>query len=796
MAEIDTGSVTFGDYELDMKSRRLRRLGEPVSLQPRVLELLGFLIRHRKRAVNKDEIQDAVWNGTIVSETALTRAIMKARRAVGDSAEDQRVIRTVHGHGYQFVAEITVDTPSRRPAEEAAPEASIAATDPSPGPVTTGRRWLPVAATLMALLMTLGVFWLTRSLPPADGPKIAVLPFHNATDTDELDWVRLGLLGFATDLIRSSTELGVVPASDLIRLAENQPTLKASPDDIQLSHLRQLKRAFGATHFVAGSIQPAVGGLRLTYTLFDQTGQISQSTMVHEQSTELVRGMVREVNRTLTRARYLSSDVSASDPFISEAYARGVSYALKGQCADATALFQVVVDRNPDNLNARFEQAVCARILGHPAEAEHGFQSILETIEKVAQSPLRPRVLRNLGTLYHITGRLEEAEAFLDRGLTEARQAGDHDTVGRLLNAQALLAKDRQDKDTARALLGQASLAYRHAGREILPGQIHSALANLSMADGNWSDAENHLNDALASFRALGDRRNEAMMINNFGYLRRRQGRMEDAERLHRESMAIRQEIGDQVGQARIMTMLSIIYRGQGRLSEARDIALEAIDITTQAQDTLFMATSYAQLGFAEEALGQLEASRAAFEESKHLFADIEDVLRHSQVELRLAQLDLTEEQPARAKSRIASVRKIAAEHELHELMIEALEKSGDVSKHELNLEEARRAYADALDYVSQHNFKQRQSSLWVKLGRVYLETDQPELAEPLLGLLLADENTTASLKFHAEYVFYQGDPSQAAELLRQAKTSDEANWSDEDERRLENYLAAANATR
>ena len=74
----------FGDYELNTATRQLHHAGESVTLEPRVYKLLAFLIEQRHRAVNKDEIQDAVWAPAIVSDTALTRAIMKARRAVGD----------------------------------------------------------------------------------------------------------------------------------------------------------------------------------------------------------------------------------------------------------------------------------------------------------------------------------------------------------------------------------------------------------------------------------------------------------------------------------------------------------------------------------------------------------------------------------------------------------------------------------------------------------------------------------------------------------------------------------------
>ena len=99
----------FAGCELDAGRRELRREGRAVPVQPKVLDLVLFLLENRDRAVSKDEIQDVVWAGTIVTETALTRAIMKARKALGDDPERQAVIRTVQRHGYRFVAELDPD---------------------------------------------------------------------------------------------------------------------------------------------------------------------------------------------------------------------------------------------------------------------------------------------------------------------------------------------------------------------------------------------------------------------------------------------------------------------------------------------------------------------------------------------------------------------------------------------------------------------------------------------------------------------------------------------------------------
>ncbi|MDH2387881.1 alpha/beta fold hydrolase [Streptomyces sp. HNM0663] len=94
----------FGEYELDTARRQLRRGGETVHVEPRALDLLCHLIEHRDRVVPKNELLDEVWEDRFVSEAALTTALRTARLAVGDSGSRQRLIRTVHRRGYQFVA--------------------------------------------------------------------------------------------------------------------------------------------------------------------------------------------------------------------------------------------------------------------------------------------------------------------------------------------------------------------------------------------------------------------------------------------------------------------------------------------------------------------------------------------------------------------------------------------------------------------------------------------------------------------------------------------------------------------
>ena len=82
-------------------------------MEPQTFDVLAYLVAHRDRVVPKDELMDAVWGGRFVSEAAVTSRIKQVRRAVGDDGQAQRVIQTVHGRGYRFVA--AVGTASRPP---------------------------------------------------------------------------------------------------------------------------------------------------------------------------------------------------------------------------------------------------------------------------------------------------------------------------------------------------------------------------------------------------------------------------------------------------------------------------------------------------------------------------------------------------------------------------------------------------------------------------------------------------------------------------------------------------------
>ena len=97
---------SFENYALDCERRELRAQGAAVPVEPQVFDLLVYLIENRDRVVSKDDLIASVWSGRIVSDLTLDSRINAVRKALGDSGEHQRLVRTIARKGFRFVGEV------------------------------------------------------------------------------------------------------------------------------------------------------------------------------------------------------------------------------------------------------------------------------------------------------------------------------------------------------------------------------------------------------------------------------------------------------------------------------------------------------------------------------------------------------------------------------------------------------------------------------------------------------------------------------------------------------------------
>ena len=242
----------FEDFALDTERRELRRGPALVAIEPKVFDLLAFVIENRQRVVSRDDLIARVWDGRIVSESALARCINGARSAIGDNGEAQRLIKTFQRKGLRFVGSVREE---QRPSDVA----------PAGGAVEK-----PTA---------------TLALP--DRPSIAVLPLDNSSGDKGQDYFCDGI---TDDII---TELSRF--SELFVIARNSSfQFKGKAIDV-----RRIAGELGVRYVLQGSIRRAGDRVRISVQLADAVTGAHRWAERYDRQIEDVFALQDEMARTI-----------------------------------------------------------------------------------------------------------------------------------------------------------------------------------------------------------------------------------------------------------------------------------------------------------------------------------------------------------------------------------------------------------------------------------------------------------------------------------------------------------------
>ena len=219
----------FGPMELDLAKVELRENGQPCSIEPQVFALIAYLAEHRDRMVSRDELFEKLWEGRVVSDSALASRIKSARRALGDDGRTQAIIKTVHGQGLRFVADVQVrHAPTVSVPTAIGDEPDTIAAEPGPG--------------------------------IAPRPSIAVIPFRS-TGAGE-DWSTIAD-GLPHDLI---TELARLRWLFVVARASSFRLRGDDPDP------REIGRLLGVRYCLSGAVEVSGNNLVITTELADTGG--------------------------------------------------------------------------------------------------------------------------------------------------------------------------------------------------------------------------------------------------------------------------------------------------------------------------------------------------------------------------------------------------------------------------------------------------------------------------------------------------------------------------------------------
>ncbi len=212
----------FADHTLDTDTRELCRSGTPIAIQPQAFDLLTYLVQNRDRVVSKDDLLTALWGGRIVADSTLATHINAVRRAIGDSGEEQTLIRTFARKGVRFVGKV---------------QSLPAGDQPAPSTVATNS---PLPA-----------------VPRSDRPAIAVLPFVNMTDEPGQEYFSDGI---SEDIITALSKLRW-----FFVIARNSSFSYKG----RAVRIKELAEELGVDYVVEGSVRKDRERVRITAQLID-----------------------------------------------------------------------------------------------------------------------------------------------------------------------------------------------------------------------------------------------------------------------------------------------------------------------------------------------------------------------------------------------------------------------------------------------------------------------------------------------------------------------------------------------
>ena len=381
----------FGGFELDVARVELRMYGAACPVEPQVFALLALLVENRDRLVTKDEIIEKVWDGRIVSDSAVASRVKSARKAIGDDGKNQRLIRTVQRRGFRFVGEVK---PAR--SAELFPTVQAASLEHGPG----GHARAEPAA-------------------PASRPSIAVLPFRFTGDA--------GPYGAFADALPHDLIV------ELSRLRWLFVTARGSSFRLRASDvdMGEVGRLLGVQYCLTGTMEVAQRKLAVTVELVDTrdggvlwadriAGPIGDVHRVREE----IRGRILsalEIQIPLHEAT-LARLQGTENLDAWSAYHLGLQHMYRFNRADnstSTALFQKSVTLDPGFARAHaglsfvhFQTAFLRHTDDLPGEIDLARRFAERGVEL---DPLDPFVNFTMGRTYWLQGDLEGGLAWLER---------------------------------------------------------------------------------------------------------------------------------------------------------------------------------------------------------------------------------------------------------------------------------------------------------------------------------------------------------------------------------------------
>ncbi len=774
----------FGEFALESELHELTAGGEPVAVEPQVFALLLYLIENRNRVISKDELIEAVWDGRFVSDAAIFSRVKSARQAVGDNGRDQAVIKTIHGKGFRFVADVKRVAPEL--AEERRPEINRGSGAASPG---TRRSIVVLSALALVAALTLVALVFTRTgESPGANARFAILPVENATGDADLEWTELGLMSLVQTSLDQGPNIASISPRSVLAQTEGLELQPEGPLNIDAELIEKFGRVYNVSHIVLSRLSGAEGEHRLDYVVI-ASGQRGENKFVTGADPTALAGEMSRDLALLARGRRGLTSVDrgvSDDPFVREAYARGRALQLEGNARESRDLFNVAAAQEPDNIWLRYEYALSTRMMGETDEAETILTELLERARSSENREARLAILNALGIIEMRQDNLNAAIAHTEQAASIAESLGDNEKLGIALTNLGIQHRILENYDDAERALSRAASAFTDAGLPS-PVSLLNSQALLRWEVKDLAAAERYLEEALDAVAALGNKRAEGAILNNLGKLAETQGFWDRGVERFEESLQVRLQVDDKFGLASSRSGLAGLALKRGRPQTARAHANEILTIYADDPNSAMAAAAHQHLGETFRLERDFVEARRHHERARDIFSDAG---KESDVKLQdvyLARLDAAlSGATENALNDVQSIVRWALTHDEDELQLHAHLLLAEVARARSDFEEEIAQLTSAFDISKTLPSQEYEGIAAARIGLAALKRGDEPSAATYLGLAnAAHPDYFETLLLAAKREDLANRPERAETLAESAKARAGVHWSEDDEQFL-----------